>query len=249
MAQRKLRDLDTSHEIDFLEYAFKRHATRQVKEVLDIACGGGRHVVGLASRGYTCTGYDFSPERIKAARARAERAKVSVKLEVGDAARIGIKEAFDAVLGLYVLFLLPDDESVLRSIRGARKSLRSGGILVCNIFNPFTRGTNWVANAMKNKVSVTEQRAQGIRITEIQQTRDYDPVKGVVWVDWTTIIEALDGRHVFRDRERARLFTCWDAERYLASTGFRNIESYPDWMVKPPRKPKAEQVVFVARSP
>jgi SAM-dependent methyltransferase len=43
---------ETKRELDFLESAFRIHATHQVKDVLDIACGNGRHIIGLAHRGY-----------------------------------------------------------------------------------------------------------------------------------------------------------------------------------------------------
>ena len=70
----------TRLELDFIEYAFHTHATHPVKEVLDVACGGGRHIIGLAQRGYKCTGLDYTPERIQIAKARAESENVSVKL-------------------------------------------------------------------------------------------------------------------------------------------------------------------------
>jgi len=62
-----------------------------------------------------------------------------------------------------------------------------------------------------------------------------------------SVIEAPDGRHVFRDKERMRLLTYWDFTRYLRDSGFSSIRSYPDWNLKPRRNPKAEQIVFVAR--
>ena len=247
LAQRKGRDRETPRELEFLEFAFQTHATRKVREVLGIACGDGRHLVGLAQRGYRCTGRDLTPERIEAAKGRAARTRVSVNLEVGDATKVDYHEAFDAVLGLYILFLLPDDDAVKRCLNGVRKSLRSGGVFVCNIYNPFTLGKTWVVDAMRNRDSVEEQKAPGIRITEVQRTHDYDPVRGVVWVDETTVVEAHDGRHVFRDKGRARLLTYWDVEHYLKSAGFDEIECYPDWKVKRVKKPKAEQLVFVVR--
>jgi hypothetical protein len=41
----------TEHELDFLEFAFRTHATHRVKDVFDVACGSGRHVLGLVHRG------------------------------------------------------------------------------------------------------------------------------------------------------------------------------------------------------
>ncbi|MDA4127870.1 MAG: class I SAM-dependent methyltransferase [Thaumarchaeota archaeon] len=245
--QLKGKDPDTDKEMRFIESAFSRNAKRRVRDVLDVACGGGRHVVALAKRGYNCVGYDFTPQRIRAAKARASRMKVRVKLAVGDATKMKFDKNFDAVLACYILFLLPNDGDIEKCLSGAYKALRDGGIVICSLYNPFTTGKNWILAGARNETLNEEQTAPGMRITEIQSTRDYDPVKGVVWINWTTFIEAPDGQHVFRDQERARLLTYWDMVHYLRAAGFGNIECYPDWRIRPTKKPKAEQLVFVAR--
>ena len=106
LAQRDRRVAETARELDFLEFAFRAHATHRVKNVLDVACGNGRHVVGLAHRGYQCTGQDYTPEQVQIAQARAKREGVSVKLLQGDATRLKYESEFDAVLALKILFLL-----------------------------------------------------------------------------------------------------------------------------------------------
>jgi hypothetical protein len=53
--------------------------------------------------------------------------------------------------------------------------------------------------------------------------------------------------HIFRDHERLRLFTYWDILHYLQVAGFKEIKCYPDWKIKPPKKPKAEMLIFVSR--
>ena len=106
-----------AHEIDFLEHAFSAHATRAVSSILDIACGSGRHIFELAKRGYEYTGLDYTPERIKIAKENAKREDVSVKLLQGDATRLSYEDEFDAVLALYVLFILPNDDHVLKCLQ------------------------------------------------------------------------------------------------------------------------------------
>lgn len=203
--------------------------------------------MGLAQRGYRCTGRDLTPERIEAARARAKRAKVSVRLGSGNATALEFHNEFDAVLALYILFLLPNDDDIQKCLRSVHKALRPGGVIVCNLYNPFTTGKSWLVQALKHVPSVDDMRAKGIRITGIEKVHKVDPVKGIVWVDDTTIVEAPDGGHVFRDRERARLLTYWDLSRYLEMAGFHHAECYPDWKVRRHKRPKAEQLVFVAR--
>jgi SAM-dependent methyltransferase len=237
-----------SLELDFLESAFRANAAHPVKDVLDVACGNGPHVVGLAQRGYRCTGLDFTPERVQMARARAEREGVCVKLLQGDATRLGYEDEFDAVLALYILFLLPDDDAMLECLRQAHRALRPGGVLVCNIGNPFYLGKSWWSLQTIGQGSSSQRvQTRGMRYMSVDRVKDYDPVHGVAWWEEVSVVEAPDGVHVFRDRERLRLLTYWEMVNYLQVAGFKDIKCYPDWKIKPPRKPKAEYLVFVSR--
>jgi ubiquinone/menaquinone biosynthesis C-methylase UbiE len=247
IAQRTRVDKDTERELDFVESAFKAHAARPVARVLDVACGGGRHIVGLAKRGYHCTGYDFTAERVKAAEGRAKRAGVKVTLGQGDATRLPKGGRYDAVLALYIIFLLPSDEDIKRCLKGVREVLSPGGVLICNIYNPFTRSRDELMELLDRGMFVDEMQAAGIRITEVNKLRDYDPVEGVAWADEIAVVEAPDGHHIFRDRERYRLLTFWDVKRYLEDAGFKEVVPYAGWKVNHTRRSKAEQIVFVAR--
>ena len=249
LVQRQRQSVETTkRELNFLEHAFHADATRPIKEVLDIACGTGRHVFGLANRGYKCTGLDYTPERIQIAKDRAKHEGVSLKLLQGDATRLKYENEFDAVLALYILFLLPNDDDVLKCLSQIHRALRKGGILICNIGNPYYAGKHWFSLQMIYKgLNVIEERAPGIKITEICRLRDFDPVHGVAWWDETNIIEAPDGTHIFPDRERLRLFTYWDIQHYLQAAGFKQIKCYTNWKIKPLQKRKAETLIFVAR--
>lgn len=247
IAQRTRSDKETKRDLDFIESAFKAHSARPVARVLDVACGGGRHVVGLAKRGYRCTGYDFAAERVEAAEARAKRAGVEVTLKQGDATKLPKGDRFDAVLALYILFLLPSDGDIKRCLKGIREVLSPGGVLICNIYNPFTRGGRELMELLDRGASVSEVRARGIRIMEVDKLKDFDPVKGVLWSDELSVVEAPDGNHVFRDQERFRLLTFWDVKRYLEDSGFEKVVPYADWKLRQKGRPEAGEIVFVAR--
>jgi len=238
----------TKRELDFLEFAFRTHATHSVREVLDVACGSGRHVLGLAHGGYKCTGQDYTPEQVQIARARAKREGVSMKLLQGDATRLKYESEFDAVLALYILFLLPDDDSVLACLRQIHRALKPGGIAVCNMANPFHKGEDWFSlKAIHQGHYFHETRVPGMRYISIDRVHDFDPLHGIAWWQETHVIETQDGVHIFRERERLRLFTYWDILHYLQAAGFKQVKCYPDWKTKPPKKPKADWLVFVAR--
>lgn len=235
-------------ELDFLEFAFHTHAAHKVRDVLDIACGSGRHILGLARRGYKCVGRDYTPEQVQTAKARAKRMGLSVKLLRGDATKLKYENEFDAVLAVRILFLLPDDESVLACLRQVHRSLKPGGILVCNIANPFYDGENWFSlKSVQRGHYFSDIRVRNMRLISIDKLEHFDPLHGVAWWQETHVVEASQGIRVFQEHERLRLFTYWDILHYIQSVGFCETKCYPDWETKVSEKPKAEWLVFVSR--
>src|SRR2546428_1032061 len=195
LSQRRPVDKDTRRELAVLEFAFRKKAARRVSRVLDVACGGGRHIVGLALRGYQCTGQDFTPERVDMTRNRAARFKVSVEVRQGDAAKLGYAGEFDAVLALNVLLLLPSDEDAKASIVGAYRALKPGGVLVCNIFNALAAGTSEARRLTNNDPIVSEARGRGVRMTTTEKLKKYYPGQRGGWGHKTKIVETADRRH------------------------------------------------------
>ena len=238
LAQRKRSDRETDKTLDFLQDVFHTDATRPVRQVLDIACGGGRHVVGLAQRGYQCTGHDSAPERVEAAEARAARAGVSVNLSQGEATQLAYDNEFDAVLVIDVICLLPEENDVPKCLGQIHRALRPGGVVVCNIYPPFTTGEAWFSKLLQHGQTVDEQHARGIRITEISRLQRFDPVHGAGWVQATSIVEAPDGRHVFRDKFHFRIQTYWGMTHYFRAAGFQETSCYPDGQTKQAKKPR-----------
>ncbi|MCB9914980.1 MAG: class I SAM-dependent methyltransferase [Planctomycetes bacterium] len=76
-------DADTGVEADFLEAAAERYGKRGRRRVLEPACGSGRHVVELARRGWSVTGYDLSQPMLDYARERLDAAGLDARLALG----------------------------------------------------------------------------------------------------------------------------------------------------------------------
>ncbi len=83
--------IPTEKEISFLaEYVSERG-----RKVLDLASGGGRHALGLASRGAEVTGIEIGASAVKAAQEEAARRRVAVDFIRGDIREISYRETFD----------------------------------------------------------------------------------------------------------------------------------------------------------
>ncbi len=83
--------------IDFVERVFRQEAEREVKEILDIACGTGGPTIELARRGYRVVGLDASPQMLEIAREKAKKMRIDVVFKLGDMRKLDFNEEFDAV--------------------------------------------------------------------------------------------------------------------------------------------------------
>jgi len=112
----------TAQQVSFL---VKRLQLAEGAEVLDLACGYGRHAIELARRGCKVTGIDFSKRFIELARKDAKAQGVQVVFTQGDMRNLSFVNKFDAVINMFTAFGYFDDESddalVLRKVARALK--------------------------------------------------------------------------------------------------------------------------------
>jgi SAM-dependent methyltransferase len=96
-------------------------------KALDVAMGNGRHAIYLASQGWEATGYDFSPESVRAARALAREAGVTITaVEASHATFDFGEEAWDLIIVTYPYYDTMDSTWPPRLWR----ALRPGGRVV-----------------------------------------------------------------------------------------------------------------------
>ena len=98
-----------------------------MRRVLDLGCGGGRHLVYLASQGFETFGTDVDPYGLAHARSWLEQEGLSAHLAVVDMENLPyLNGFFDAVVSTYVIHhnVL---EGVQRTLAGVRRVLQPGG--------------------------------------------------------------------------------------------------------------------------
>jgi len=189
-------------------------------EVLDVACGWGRHSVSLARAGFRVTGLDLSETLLARGRKRAAAAGVEVDFVRGDMREIPWRGRFDAVLSLYssLGYFLSDDED-LRVLRGARDALRPDGA--------------FVLETMHRDHIVGDYAARDWWETDDGLTvfveREFDAVDGVSreWTRWTKGAKGGEKYHELRIRSA----TEWD--RLLRAAGLVPVDWYGDWELAP----------------
>ncbi len=117
----------TLPEVEFLE----RHLQLPPGAgVLDVPCGGGRHAVELAARGYAVTGIDLSPEFLEHARAAAVGRGVAVEWREGDMRDLPWEAVFDGAYCLGTCFGYLDEEGNTAFVAALARALKPGARLV-----------------------------------------------------------------------------------------------------------------------
>ena len=123
----------TQHEIAFLQQCGVLAPGRQI---LDLACGGGRHSLAMARLGADVTGLDVGPAAVTSARRRAARAGLAVTFVEGDVRQLAFEAAFDAVTLLFGCFTEMTRADAQACLGGVARSLRPGGWFVLDVFAP-----------------------------------------------------------------------------------------------------------------
>ena len=122
----------TQREVDFIEAAL---AVPPGGAVLDLACGFGRHAIGMAKLGFKVTGLDFNPRYLEIAAADAKAAGVQVTWRTGDMRALGFDKAFDAVYSYFTSFGYFGDDENEQVLAGIAQALRPGGSILLEMAN------------------------------------------------------------------------------------------------------------------
>lgn len=103
--------------------------------VLDLACGFGRHAIGMAKLGYRVTGVDFSARYLEIAAADAADAGVQVVWRQGDMRHIGDERAFDAAYSYFTSFGYFGDDDNEQVLAEVSRAVRPGGRFLLEMAN------------------------------------------------------------------------------------------------------------------
>lgn len=114
------------------------HTLAQIRtdfEILDVACGDGRHAVELAATGCNVTGLDLSRSLLEKGLEHADQRNVPVRFIEADMREMNFERRFDLVMCLNTSFGYFDDAENLRVLRAMARALKPGGHLILDVVN------------------------------------------------------------------------------------------------------------------
>ena len=180
-------------------------------EVLDVACGPGRHAIELAERGYRVTGVDRTAAYLERARYRAAQAGVSVAWEEGDMRSFCRPERYDLVVNLYTSFGYFDVDENRRTMQNFYASLDEEGKLVVEMV-----GKEFIARNFRERT--WEELEDG---SIFLAHREIEGAWKWMHNDWQ-LIEPDGTRHSFEMRHR--LYSAAELEGLMKGVGFEEVE-------------------------
>lgn len=110
---------------------FKKH---NIKKILDLGCGSGRHTVYFAKRGFDVYGIDIASEGIKITREWLKRENLKANLKVGNIYR-GLpyeNDSFDAIVSIQVIHHARI-KTIRKTIKEMKRVLRLKGLIFITV--------------------------------------------------------------------------------------------------------------------
>ncbi len=211
-------------ETAFLRWAFECTRQFKVRHGLDVGCGTGPHLIPLTREGLRVTGVDSSPAMLDECRRKLRRRGLSAELRRGDLESLGYEGEFDAALCMgSVLCYLLDAERIIAALRGLRRALRPGGLLV--VENDNFAGRDWDATEDAQSSSAS---GGGLAIEwRIRHWREEGaPVLHIR--DSVTVREAGKERQ-FETEETLRVADPEEMKLWLEEAGFERVRFYADF--------------------
>jgi ubiquinone/menaquinone biosynthesis C-methylase UbiE len=228
-----------------VDQIIKQTKAKASTDVLDLACGIGRHSMCFAERGFRVTGLDYSKPFLREARKTARTKGHHIKFVHGDMRRLNAHvtaNTFDLAVCLYTSFGYfahrADDRKVLRAVY---RVLRPGGAFVVNTVNR--------AAAVKRLRSPISLGIEPLPNVFVIDSARYDKRNRQTVTRWT-IIDARGAKsRIARKSFRVNVYTHGELKKLLKAAGFR-IETVWGMLQGGPFDPKKTwHQTIVARKP
>ncbi|HEY6476606.1 MAG TPA: class I SAM-dependent methyltransferase [Polyangia bacterium] len=127
-----MRADQTLREVEFISNAL---TAAPGSEILDVACGYGRHAIELVQRGYNVTGLDLSLPLLIRAADEAQRRALSVNFVHADMREMAFEKQFDGAYSMLTSFGYFDEETNLRVAERIGRALKPGKRFLLDIVN------------------------------------------------------------------------------------------------------------------
>lgn len=209
------------HWVDYT-WEIWRRGKKEVKTVLDIACGTGIPTFLLLEKGYAVTGLDSSPEMLSVLKKKLGEknlAEKKLKIVLADMKNFRLAEKFDAAVSFYdsINYLLTEEDlkSCFRSVFFA---LREGGIFTFDINTIFCLEEIW------DNQSFWRESKELLTFWQ----NEYDKEKRISTLYLKCWVKGPNRTYLatFEERHQERGYALEKIEELLKAVGFFEVKFY-----------------------
>ena len=208
-------------------------ADLQKGDVLDLACGPGRHATALAKRGFRVTGVDLSPFLLRQAKDLARKESVSIEWVHEDMRSFLRPETFDLAISMFTSFGYFDDRrDDVRVLRNVYRSLREGAAFIMEML-----GKECLASGFEPTGS--NELADGRILVQRREVADaWSRIKN----EWIVIEDGTATKFQFE----ISIYSGQELKDRLYEVGFREVMVFGS-LDRSEYGPNARRLVAVAR--
>lgn len=219
------KDRDDKEAQSFMENLTSYLNIEEKGNILDLACGKGRHAVYLNAIGYDVTGIDLSQKSIDFAK-QFENARLH--FDVHDM-REPYHKKFNAVFNLFTSFgFFEEDQDDLNTIKAIKANLKENGVGVIDFMN-----TDFV---IKNLVTKNTQVCDGITFNLKRYVANNFVVKDIEF--------ELDGKQYFF-QEKVKTLRLNDFKQLFEKAGVQLLDIFGDYKLNKFHKEKSERLIMI----
>jgi len=213
-------DKDYTGETAFVDECLQSYSQGQARELLEIACGTGRHSLELEKFKYQIVATDYSEDMLRCAREKAWVAGSGIEFLWQDMRELDLKgRSFDAVVCLFdSIGYVQTNGSIGAVMQGVHRHLRPGGLFLFEF---------WHAPAMLrhyDPVRTRTWRTADGQILRVSRT-SLDIPNQTASVAYTIYDLKRDGTYSQIDETQTnRYFLVQDMALQLTSNGFEPLK-------------------------
>ncbi len=216
---------DYSEAGDFMKNLISFLKLPKNAEILDLACGKGRHSVYLSNLGYQVTGVDLSPQSINFAK---QFENDSLHFEEHNMCDPYPKK-FDAVFNLFTSFgYFENEEDNLNTIQAIKLELKSNGYGVIDFLNADFVKKNLVPSEIK--------LVEGISFNIKRKIENGYILKNISFTD---------KGESYSFTERVKAITLEDFKECFQATGVNLLHCFGDYQLNPFDKDTSNRLILI----
>lgn len=198
-------------------------------QILDLACGKGRHSIYLANKGFDVVGVDLSPESIEYAQQFAHEKLQFATHDMREPLTVG---PFDYIFNLFTSFgYFPTEEEHVQTLKAMKNGLKNqDSVLVIDFFNAH--------KVIQNLVLAEEKTLSGITFQLNRRVENGYILKDIYFED--------QGK-AFSFQESVRAIDLEGFQELFVKAGLELIETFGDYSLSAYDKNNSNRLILIAK--